>query len=167
MIVKRTPIGFSFFLERRRKKYPVCVANYSCGIAELFVDTKAGVGSWRLGENASLAGYSFRWVHLRNWSAIRTRKTGSCPGLARLARSISNVVYVLQRGVRHGHRAECGDQEALQTFPKRHAREEGLQGVQAYEAGQPQKRESLLFLLLVAPGLSSDSTTILCACSRR
>ena len=47
----------------------------------------------------------------------------------------------MQRGVRHGDRAERRDQEALQTFSERDAREEGLQGVQADEAGQSQKRK--------------------------
>lgn len=52
------------------------------------------------------------------------------------------IASLLQRGVRHCHRAECGDQEAVQTFSKRDTCEEGLQRVQADEAGQPQKRES-------------------------
>lgn len=55
---------------------------------------------------------------------------------------------MFQRCVRHGDSAECRDQETLETFPKRYAREEGLQGVQADEAGQSQKRK--LFSLRVA-----------------
>ena len=43
---------------------------------------------------------------------------------------------LLQRGVRHGDRAKCRDQETLQTFSERDAREESLQGIQTYEAGQ-------------------------------
>lgn len=57
--------------------------------------------------------------------------------------------FLSQRGVRHSDSAECGHQEALEALSERHARQEGIQGVQTHETCQPQKREPLYPYILV------------------